>query len=213
MSVKPITLFLLFAGYVLCTADKCESVDEANTRKQETLHARLDTIAQNLQSKELTVSARIAFEQKARQKLSDYADYLTLFSDRSLDARFRETVWQLLNTLYADTATILTIRTDSSGLSQSIALNTLPEIIPAQGFEAIMLRIGSVKVAEPLLARDQAGPQGRLEYDQQWYGVSHDDTISLGSTVAQSLFYAKKIEKQIGNTSVMTWQVFLGDTE
>ncbi len=206
-------LLLLFA-YILFSADSCESSEkEKEKREKELFLNRIKTIENGLEADYLREEAKIAFEEKAKQKLIDFGDYYSIYSDRSLDSIFRENTRKLmLNLFYEDEITIK-LRLDTNEKIKKMTVNECIESLSRSKFDAMQLKIDSIHTIKTLERLDESTYMGKLKYLQHINGIYENDTVSIYSAYMQGDFYVTKVKKTFGTESTMVWRTFLGNME
>ena len=84
-----IILGLLFA-FILFSAKRCDDDGEENRRLEEAeMKEVIDSVRNEFKADYLREESLFAYEQKAKQKLRDFADYMNIAHDSSLDSAFR----------------------------------------------------------------------------------------------------------------------------
>ena len=186
MFARTLGMMLLF---LVVTAKTCEdhSVDAIREEEAE-LNTSIDSIRQEFQSEHLSETDLAAFEEKAKQKLADYADYFLIVSDTSLDTSFRNQAGAMIRELFY---------TGETPAGFPICLNS-------------RLFIDSMAVAESLHRSGKQEYTGVLAFRQECRSVTTMDTIIVDISCKRISVYAAKTVKIFGNDTLLVWNVFLG---
>jgi hypothetical protein len=84
-------IFLLGLIWIICGSRSCGNGESLKAQREKKLVTALkDSIKQAVEVDSPSDQLLKAYEAKACQKLSDFADYLKIVSDSSLDATFRQ---------------------------------------------------------------------------------------------------------------------------
>ena len=214
MRSESLYILLLLLAYILFSADSCESSEqEKEKREKELFLNRIKTIESGLEADYLSEEAKIAFEEKAKQKLIDFGDYYSIYSDRSLDSIFRENTSKLLRNLFYNDEITVKIRLDASERIKKMTVNECIESLFQSKFDAMQLKIDSVHTIKALERLNESTYTGKLKYLQNINGIYENDTVPIYRTYMRSDFYVTKVKKTFGSESTMVWKAFLGNME
>lgn len=200
-----ILLYLLF-GSRTCTEES--DIREAN--EQRLLLASKDSIKKTFEIYRLSDYQLRAYEETAKHKLIDFADYLKIISDTTLDMRFRQQAAEMLKRLFIpgdiDTRNWRTASadTESSSLDQilgkSLTLGMAAWIKPE--------RITTLK---PLTSVNDSTYTGRLSFYQKCIPYDINETPRILSQETDIEILAIRKLKSFGSESLIIWEVFLGN--
>ena len=90
---------IIFVLFVLC-APSCEDEQETANREEALLSKTKKNILKEFETDYLDEASLFAYEVKAKQKLSDFADYLRIMTDTSLDMSFRIKAGEMIKKLF-----------------------------------------------------------------------------------------------------------------
>ena len=111
--------FIVFSvlSFFLFCSKSCNSPEEEERNSEEARFKKtLDSLDNSLTNAILTDQALRAFEMKAGQSLSDFADYLEILADRSADESFRmEAEMRTMQTAVPANGRYLWLRENASG--------------------------------------------------------------------------------------------------
>jgi len=178
---------LLFA-FILFSAKSCEKDTEENRRLEEAeFKEAVDRVKDEFEADFLREESLFVFEQKAKQKLKDFADYMNIANDTSLDSAFRAQAANMANDLFYS--------------------QTAPEFSSDKVFG---LAIDSIRVIEPLHRTGNSGYQGILGFCQKVKEYTKGDTVIIGSTSKMIEMVAVKSTSTFGSDTLRIWKIYLG---
>jgi len=175
-------------AFILFSAKSCEDTEENRRLEEVALMETIDSVKDEFGAEYLNEESLFAFEQKAKQKLRDYADYLNIANDSSLDSAFR-----------IQAATM----TDELFYSRNV-----PVITKHSTFSIF---IDSIHVIEPLHRSASSEYQGVLGFRLELREYAAGDTVITGPAWKIIDMVAAKTTSRFGNDSLSIWKVFLGD--
>ncbi len=205
-------LFLILT-LIVCSAKDC--ADGGNMRavsEEERIIALKDNVKTVFEADSLGDEFRSAYEETARQKLIDFADYLKIISDTSLDINFRQQARAMASKLFISDEVDLH---NWSKIYSKSGLNTLEQLLDtslSQGMDCWAQPM-QIRVDKPLSWKNDSTFAGRLSFNQK--------LIPLGSMVtSDSIYrtlmidiYTLKREKIFDKEQLRIWEVLLGDIE
>lgn len=140
-----------------------------------------------------------ALEVRAQQKLLDFADYVTLIGNSTIDSTFRQQAQEQAHHLFIHPET--TVRLEKEALSLKDFFSAIQ-----QGEESLNYTVKNVEVAQPLQQESDQKYTGSLTFFQP-------ATIELSEVTYQRVvkIWVKKVDKQFGSEQKQVWEVFLGN--
>ena len=211
---KYLFIFGVILVYFLFSSKSCETTEKKNYDLEETALARTrDSIRNEFVSDDLSEKSLRAFEGKAKEKLIDFADYLNIYSDKSLDKAFKEQAHQMILDLFISDSTSVIIlprgrmKEDSYTLKQFLNLDLLLNY----NFHEIIF--DSIKISKPLYPINDFCYTGSLNFSQQVKYVSSFDPSDELSSNRKVDIIATKVRKPFGSDTLQIWRVFLGKIE
>lgn len=152
-----------------------------------------------------------AFEQRAKEKILDFADYTSIYSNKEYDESFRKQARRMMLNLFVDNnVKISALFTDSLRVNNYTLPNFLDEIYTAE-YNALGLSIGKIEIVEPLQLQENTTYEGSVKFSLQLYGITLSDTVLINSGVGYFEIIANRVDKKFGTDSLQVWEVFLGD--
>lgn len=201
-------MFVLLLVYLICSAKSCS--DDGNMNEHNILIVSKDSIKQSFQINLPSDRHLRAYETTAKQKLADFAEFLKIASDTSVDAGFRQQA--------SDMAANLFISREASLGKWGRAFpgaNTLEKLLIkslSEGFR-FDVRPDMIELGTPLKQINDSSFKGSLSF--HWLQSPCDNT-NQPATVSSRFgiaIYALKKSKSFGNENLTVWNVFLGDFE
>jgi hypothetical protein len=156
------------------------------------LIASRDSIRDEFTSDHLTDTDLHAFEENARLKLSEFADYFNISADPALDTAFRMEARRMIGGLFLP----------GKG-------RTFLEF--CRDYSACRISFDSIRLAEPLRLRGEAEYRGLLETRQTSRSLVGKDTIITRHPATRVEIVAAKTAKVFGRDTLNVWELFLGD--
>lgn len=218
MTRKIIYILLLTTGLFVLTSKSCEpdiDMDEEARLKAEQ-ESTLKEIKNEFESEYLFEDRLMAYGEKAKQKLVDFTDYLSLYSGKDLDTLFRQQVKDMIYKLFYEKDAMIqlsVVLADNTGDKEN-NLTGLLSGIEASNYQSIGFAISDQKIIEPLHLESTERYTGKIGCCFRISGITEKDTTLLSETINQVKMIATRISKQFGDeTSLQVWQVFLYDIE
>jgi hypothetical protein len=127
MPLRRLTYWLLLPLLsLLLTSRSCEeSAEETAVREKQEFHQKTTAIEKGMASDHLNKKALIAFEEKAKQKLVDFYEYLNIINDTSIDIGMRESVYLAQLGLFSDLDKKVLVPVNRNGKLETIAVNDI----------------------------------------------------------------------------------------
>jgi len=224
MKLKKIHIAFILAGMIILGSPTCEDPgNEAEYVKEEVSSTDKDYVTQtsetlkqsiesDFEASDLTQQKRHAFEERAKQKVLDFAEYLTLFASKELDTAFRYQAWQMISDLFVNEGVKTNIEINGHDPEGPFPLSDLREEIQRSDFSSIIVKIENISVTEPSKSIIEGEYKGSMGYTRHVWGIESFDTILISSAEGCMDFYVRKVVKHFGKDSLQVWNVFLGDS-
>ena len=179
----------LLLAFILFSAKSCEE-DAEETRRQEEaeLMEEISRVKNEFRADYLNDESLFVFEQKAIQKLKDFADYMNVAHNTSLDSAFRAQADTMVQELFYG--------------QQAPVISSYP---------AFNLFIDSIQVIEPLHRTGNSGYQGILGYREKVMEYAEGDTVISSPTSKRIEMIATKSTSAFGSDTLRIWKVYLGE--
>jgi hypothetical protein len=213
MKTKFLSNMLLIAGSLFFSSRSCES---DSTHREDTFQqARQDSLIQEFirvfGSDYLSDEQLALYEERGKQKLKDFTDLLSLYSNQELDTVFRIQIRNSLMNFFLDAdAQISLWPVDFKPAAGPVYLSDLLCGIETSPYTSVRYEIKQLKVIEPLHADSQTRYTGSLAGIFMIFGISGKDTLFTRQTVKHARLLVTKTRKSFGSTMNQdVWQVFL----
>lgn len=214
MKYRSLHIITLLSAFFIFSSDSCDStVEERQKREKAQFYKKIETIKEGFATDYLTETSRIAFEEKAKQKLIDFTDYFTMYSDKSLETLFRDKAGEMMLDLFDQSETILEFKLEETGDRMQMNPEELMENLQMTDHDILLMTSDSVRTYRALERINESTYKGILSYLQCIEGITDKDTILIDVTTMQCDFYVLKVKKNLGMESKKIWQVFLGNME
>jgi len=215
MTRKIIHILLIISGYFILIAKSCEP--DVSNNLEVRLMAEKDSILEGLreqfESDYLLDNTLQVYHEKARQKLLDLADYLSLYADKELDSLFKHQVRSMIIRLfYSGEVAVQIPLTAAWPENKESRLNNLLERIDSAKYKLVRFEITDLAILEPLQLENSEQYKGLLGCNFRISGMTEHDTVLLVETNTRVRIMATRISKQFGTEETMRiWQVYLAD--
>lgn len=209
---KWILIFLTPAVYLLLCSKSCDSghMDDAALQKKN-LNKTRDLIKTEAESETLSDQSLRAYEANAKQKLGDFADFLSIYYDQNIDSAMKKQAGNMIVKLFSSEE--ITIPpfipgvkwTGNPTLTDLLKNENLPE------FKSIKILINSITVKEPLRYSGESLYKGTLTFSTRVISYSSSDSLVSERVKMEVEMLAKKVDKTFGSETLRVWGVFLGN--
>jgi hypothetical protein len=200
---------LLLAGFFLFSSRSCDSFDAEETNYS--LQQIVDIKDSGLESAYISDEAKIAFENKARQMLMDFADYYSIYADTKLDSVFRNNARGMLEDLFYDDSITINIKTGKQARAEIPTLQQFLDVSAQSDSASRQLKIHTIEISRALMRLNESTYTGTLQFDLDNFEIIAADTISIQKASRQCEFTVVKVNKAFGQQTKSVWQVFLGN--
>jgi hypothetical protein len=142
-----------------------------------------------------------ALEVRAQQKLLDFADYVTLVSNPSIDSTFRQQAQEQARQLFIHPQTLIVWEEEKLTLD-----SFLDRVEQGEGSQQYIIR--NIEVTQPLRQESAQQYAGLLTFSQPANADMPEVTYQRVAEI-----WVKKVDKQFGDEQKQVWEVFLGTIE
>jgi hypothetical protein len=204
-------IFILTLIWIICGARSCNENDNLKEqREKDLLSSSKDSIKQVSEIDSPTDQNLKGYETTAVLKLQDFADYLKIVSDSSMDLTFRKQAAEMALKLF------IPGEIDTRNLSKVYQgqdfnmLDKLLEEILKQGSSS-WIQPDQINVIKPLTQENDSSFKGRLSfiYNCIPFGKPNSAQGKSGKLVID--FYALRKAKSFGKEQLRIWEVYLGN--
>lgn len=174
-------------AFILFSAKSCKEDPQASWQQEEAAIAeKMDSVKNEFGGDFLDEESLFVFSRKAKQKLIDYADYMNIVNDSSLDSAFRDQAWLMALDLFAN------------------------GLVPGSLFPGKVTLIDSSWISEPLKLAGEGVYKGELGFREKILQKPGEDSTIFLLSYKTSEIICTKSPKVFGTDTLSVWQVFLG---
>jgi hypothetical protein len=205
-------IFLAFAAYLLLCSKSCDSGQKDDAQMQKTrLTKTRALIRAEAESETLSDQSLRAYEANARQKLNDFADYLSFYYNKNLDSAMRDQAKFMILSLFESEEVRIQPFFPEMGKTGMVKLSEIfgDEYLPENTSTKIL--IDSMAVCEPLKYTGESVYTGTITFYCRVKSVSGNDTLVSERVKMEAEILAKRINKSFGADTLKVWSVFLGN--
>jgi len=201
-----------FIAFLVFCSKSCETPEDQQADKEEAVFkATLDSINSSFSSDQPSEQSLRSLEVKAKQKLTDLADYLQIYADKSLDEAFREHARQMILDLFISDSVRILLKVKDGMSDKSISLKDFLQSGSGPSGKILNLTFDSIILSEPLHRINEILYLGNLRFSQR-YEIPSASNLEISCSVKKEVnIIATKIRKQFGRDTLQIWQVYLGD--
>lgn len=205
-------ILLAIPAYLILSSKSCDSDREHNAAMQKAKTEQTkEWIREEFETEYLTGQTLRAFELKAKQKLVDFADYLSLYYNKKLDKALKDQAGQVIAGLFASDKTVIQSffppKNNSIGypLTDFLGHDFMPE------YNTVNVLIDSIAIDTPLRRSGNDLFRGTLTFFRRLEACTPSDTLMIPGNRMNVEIIAKKVNKTFGSDTLQVWGVFLGN--
>lgn len=204
-------ILILIIIYIACSARSCNENEVASERQtEEYTRNLLDNVKHVFTSDSLSDRLIRAYEITAAEKLIDFADYMAIVSDTSLDLRFRQRAAELARGLFVSGNIKLA---DWSKSYPEPGINSLEHLLTYSLNEGVPFRIKPIQIniINQFASVNDSVLTGRLAFNYISLSLNNQDTSEKASGRLVTDMYLLKKTRSLGEDLFRVWDVYLGD--
>jgi len=204
-------ILILIMTWFLCSSRTCtEDTNSGNVNEANALSATKDSIRLAFEAGNPDEDLLRAYEETAIQKVSDFADYLKIVSDTSINIKFREKAAEMVSRIFVSPDTDVQSWSQFYPENDISTINKLLEKGLSKGFN-LWIQPEQVSVTAPLAAGNDSAYRGRLSFYQKCVPFNAQNSTSQISKMRSIDIYLIKKVKPFGDESLIVWEVYLGN--
>jgi len=190
-------IWIIIILYLVCSARTCtENEDAAAKREEQYIKELKDSVKHVFMSDSLSAQSLRSFEITAIDRLNDFADYLKIVSDTSLELKFRQHAFEVAGNLLVNAKT--GIETWNKNDLKGANYWARPE---------------QVIIRTPFVRENDTTYAGSLSFYQKWISFSDpQQTGNLSGPLIINIYLVRSL-KSFGNQQLRVWDVYLGEIE
>jgi hypothetical protein len=200
----------------MLTSKSCapESEYDAETRLRTKQDSVMNQIRSDFVSEYLLEEELVAYTEKARQKLFDFADYLSFYAAENMDTLLRDQAKKMIYRLFfrQDATISLRIEATVTDRKKENKISDLLKDIDTSGHPSLLFMIADMRTLEPLHQESFGMYAGKLGCKFSILAYDDRDTTLLHETCKEVSILTTRTSKQFGSAApVQVWQVFLDE--
>jgi hypothetical protein len=200
---------IIFVLFVLC-APSCEDEQETANREEAILSETKKNILKEFETDYLDEASLFAYEVKAKQKLSDFADYLQIMTDTSLDMSFRIKAGEMIKKTFQSENVGLRLDKEEKETEPEFEVHRLIKDGLENKLKLPPFLVDSIIIHEPLHRIGNTTYSGILRFSQNFTDPSQPGLI-INSIRRSTDVYVVKEDKIFGTDTLKIWSVRLGE--
>lgn len=212
--VAVIIILVLSACSANPSMSKSESYESMYEIATEEAEPAIEKAHYEFEKEQLSSLALKAFEQRAVQKILDFADYLSIVSDNSLDSVFLNQANEMLISLFHNDGVNVYIDYPKSPSSRPEKLQKFLSYFWSEASPKIQIEISDFKVQDSLKITGKKNYAGEIVCLLTIQNTGDGKAIiSNGIYHASFEIESRKTIKQFGSNKKNIWEIFLGDIQ
>ena len=204
-------IFFLLLLYILCSSKSCSDDRTSGSRFEKgRIEAARDSVRHVFGTDTLSTSRLKAFEHTAEQKLVDFADYLKIASDTSVNALFRKQGAEMAGHLFIPGKVIISNWSQTDATPTRVTLQDLLEKCISVGMRT-WVQPGTITILIPFIRENDSAYKGRLVF--YGHNVSYSEPFqkqNASKRLSVDIYAIRKV-KSFGTENLRVWEVYLGD--
>jgi hypothetical protein len=200
---------IIFVLLVIC-APSCEDEQETANREESILTATKNDIQEEFETEYLTETSLFAYEVAAKQKLSDFSDYLQIITDTSLDMSFRIKAGEMIKKTFQSENVSLRLDKEEKETEPEFEVHLLIKDGLENKLKLPLFSVDSIIVHVPLHRIGNTTYSGILRFSQNFTDPSQPELI-IKSVSRSTDVYVVKEDKIFGTDTLKIWSVRLGE--
>lgn len=161
---------------------------------------------------QLSVLALKAFEQRAMQKVTDFADYLSIISDKSLDSIFKNQASEMLVSLFYHEKVDITVHYPKVNYLKQEGLKDFLSFLQNENTPKLKINVSGFIVEDSLIYISNKRYSGEISCIFSVQNQGKGEAILPDGTYKTSFdIESRKTDKQFGADQKQIWEIFLSD--
>ncbi len=226
MKNRKIHIILIILGFALWGAPTCNDPDpwenaqvkengEIIYDEQLVSKARkeiIESIEEEFEATYLDKENLYAFEERSKEKLLDFTDYLTVYSTKKYDESFRDQARKMILDIYVYKGNSK-INLLNSKNENKHTLDEFLEEINNMNYDFIKLNPVHIRISDSLKLSENGNYTGEITFSGEILGVNDQDTLNINSGINKIGLIVHRSFKSFGNDSLKVWSVQFGDIQ
>ena len=150
------------------------------------------------------------FQQRARQKVQDFINYIEIISNKTYDAQMRLLARNQIEELFADSSVLVTISIAEGKINPKPVSVFLNDVYQSE-YDSIKIKTDFIVVTQPKIANETATYIGFIRVKLNIVGYKNAQISFNSHAVHEAKTIIRKTQKHFGEESRMIWTVMLGE--
>jgi hypothetical protein len=203
-------IWILIIVYLVCTARTCtEDEDAAAVREEQSIISLKNSVKSVFMSNTLTDKSLRAYEITAEEKLVDFADYLKIVADTTLDSKFRKQAMEMAMALFIPGINTINEWSRDYPAGKLLAPYWSASQLLFQGMD-LWAKPEQINVIIPFRWKNDSTYTGNLTFYKKWFSVSGSEQQgNLSGPLIIDIYLTRSL-KSFGDQQFSIWDVYLG---
>ena len=199
--------------YLVLCGKSCVSDQDIKLQQQKEATAMMDNIRDEFGMENLNEDSQFAMEIAAVQKLNDFADYLMIYSNSSLDSAFRIRAAGLITDLFVSRQSAISFGFRDIEKEGRWTLATLLDDSWGDEVDSVYVRYDSIRFMNHLNQSDALSYKALMNCSQSVVAYSSTNTYIISDEQIEVNILVSRREKSFGSDTLTIWVVQLGDMD
>jgi len=198
--------------YLLSTAKSCDHGERTDeTRDRERIGRLQDSIRESFQADTLSMISLQAFEATAKNRLSDFSDYLSVVHDTSISGAFRQKAGEMIRGIFISENSTLQFTGSGFPGRKEVSVKQLLSDGKELPFTPGPVPGDSIRVIQALRRSSDSVYTGKLRFFCLPFAKNHEESRKFTPSYGTIDFLVTKHPKRFGKDTLSIWEVFLGN--
>lgn len=226
MKNRRIHIALLILGFALWGAPTCQETDpweyaqvqqndEILLDAESVVQAREDIILEiekEFEAPELQGDQLFAFEERAKDKLLDLADYLNILANKKYDISFRNQARRMILDQFIENSQVRSNLIGVPGDTDNSITEFLNEINKME-YEETHFEVSEINIAESWDLSETGAYRGTISFSGIVFGKTGQDSILISSGKDKIDLFLSRTKKVFGYDTLDVWGVKFGNIQ
>lgn len=153
------------------------------------------------------------FEKRALQKITDFADYLSIVSNTEYDEKLRKQAIDMITKQFLEKETTVTGVDKELSKPAEFKLDQYLNLFLTNKYSKIEVKHSDIKYLNNIVIDEKGNYKGKIYFKQTSNYYVKDKFVSSAYSFRHINIYLIKTKKKFGSKKEDIWNVFLGDLE
>ncbi len=199
----------IIVPFIIC-APSCKDEQALLSHEEAFLNETRNEIRAEFETEYLTEASLLAYEKTAKQKLSDFYDYLHIMTDTSLDLSFRAKAAEMIKNSFLSENVSIQLASSIEDNFKELNVHLLVKNGLENKLSLPHSEIDSIVVSESLHLVGESGYSGTLRFLQNFHSPSRPGQMSNMVSKTADIYLIKE-NKVFGDDTMRVWNLRLGE--